>query len=33
MIQNAAANCMPRESRYVRRAQVMAILDYPALVA
>jgi taurine dioxygenase len=30
---NAVADEMPDEPRYLRRAQVMATLDYPALVA
>jgi taurine dioxygenase len=32
-VHNAVADYMPSEPRYVRRAQVMATLDYPALVA
>lgn len=32
-VHNAIADYMPNEHRYMRRAQVMATLDYPALVA
>jgi taurine dioxygenase len=32
-VHNAVADYMPDEPRYMRRAQVMATLDYPALVA
>jgi taurine dioxygenase len=32
-VHNAVADYMPQEVRYMRRAQVMATLDYPALVA
>jgi taurine dioxygenase len=32
-VHNAVADYMPNEPRYMRRAQVMATLDYPALVA
>jgi taurine dioxygenase len=32
-VHNAIADYMPDEHRYMRRAQVMATLDYPALVA
>ena len=32
-VHNAIADYMPSEPRYMRRAQVMATLDYPALVA
>jgi taurine dioxygenase len=32
-VHNAVADYMPSELRYMRRAQVMATLDYPALVA
>jgi taurine dioxygenase len=32
-VHNAVADYMPSEPRYMRRAQVMATLDYPALVA
>jgi taurine dioxygenase len=32
-VHNAVADYMPHEPRYMRRAQVMATLDYPALVA
>jgi taurine dioxygenase len=32
-VHNAVADYMPEEHRYMRRAQVMATLDYPALVA
>ncbi|HVY14433.1 MAG TPA: TauD/TfdA family dioxygenase [Rhodopila sp.] len=32
-VHNAVADYMPYEHRYMRRAQVMATLDYPALVA
>ena len=32
-VHNAVADYMPDEHRYMRRAQVMATLDYPALVA
>jgi len=32
-VHNAVADYMPYEPRYMRRAQVMATLDYPALVA
>ncbi len=32
-VHNAIADYMPDETRYMRRAQVMATLDYPALVA
>ncbi len=32
-VHNAVADYTPREPRYMRRAQVMATLDYPALVA
>jgi taurine dioxygenase len=32
-VHNALADYMPTEPRYMRRAQVMATLDYPALVA
>ena len=32
-VHNAIADYMPQEHRYMRRAQVMATLDYPALVA
>lgn len=32
-VHNAVADYMPNEHRYMRRAQVMATLDYPALVA
>ncbi len=32
-VHNAIADYMPTEPRYMRRAQVMATLDYPALVA
>jgi taurine dioxygenase len=32
-VHNAVADYMPTEPRYMRRAQVMATLDYPALVA
>jgi taurine dioxygenase len=32
-VHNAVADYMPQEPRYMRRAQVMATLDYPALVA
>ena len=32
-VHNAIADYMPEEHRYMRRAQVMATLDYPALVA
>jgi taurine dioxygenase len=32
-VHNAVADYMPSEPRYMRRAQVMATLDYPALLA
>jgi taurine dioxygenase len=32
-VHNAVADYMPEEPRYMRRVQVMATLDYPALVA
>ncbi len=32
-VHNAVADYLPSEPRYMRRAQVMATLDYPALVA
>jgi taurine dioxygenase len=32
-VHNAVADYMPEEPRYMRRAQVMATLDYPTLVA
>lgn len=32
-VHNAVADYVPREKRYMRRVQVMATLDYPALVA
>ncbi len=32
-VHNAVADYMPSEPRYMRRAQVMATLDYPSLVA
>jgi taurine dioxygenase len=32
-VHNAIADYLPHEPRYMRRAQVMATLDYPALVA
>lgn len=32
-VHNAVADYMPNEPRYMRRAQVMATLDYPALLA
>lgn len=32
-VHNAVADYMPQEPRYMRRVQVMATLDYPALVA
>jgi taurine dioxygenase len=32
-VHNAVADYMPDEARYMRRVQVMATLDYPALVA
>jgi taurine dioxygenase len=32
-VHNAVADYMPDEPRYMRRVQVMATLDYPALVA
>ena len=32
-VHNAVADYLPHEPRYMRRAQVMATLDYPALVA
>jgi taurine dioxygenase len=32
-VHNAIADYMPDEHRYMRRAQVMATLDYPTLVA
>jgi taurine dioxygenase len=32
-VHNAVADYLPDEPRYMRRAQVMATLDYPALVA
>jgi taurine dioxygenase len=32
-VHNAVADYTPEEHRYMRRAQVMATLDYPALVA
>ena len=32
-VPNAVADYKPQEPRYMRRVQVMATLDYPALVA
>jgi taurine dioxygenase len=32
-VHNAVADDTPQEHRYMRRAQVMTALDYPALVA
>jgi hypothetical protein len=32
-VHNAVADDMPTEPRYMRRAQVMATLNYPELVA
>jgi taurine dioxygenase len=32
-VHNAIADYLPHEPRFMRRAQVMTTLDYPALVA